>query len=86
MGCKSCMAKMYSMDEYGQVCNIVSKRGRKKKSDRKKSGLFQGLNLPMPGLKEREGGKKWRKKKVALHKIEPRSTDTNGYRSMIRLE
>ena len=29
----------------------------------------------MPGLKEREG------KKVALHRIEPGSTDTNGYRS-----
>ena len=80
MGCKSCMAKMYSMGEYGQVCNIVSKRGRKKRVTGKKWPL-PGTE-PMPG----GGGKKWRKKKVALHKIEPRSTDTNGYRSMIRLE
>ena len=44
----------------------------------------------MPGLKEREGEKRGKKeeekkKEVALHRIEPGSTDTNGYRP-IRLE
>ena len=36
----------------------------------------------MPGLKERDGekGGEKRRKKVALHRIEPGSTDTNGYR------
>ena len=36
--------------------------GGKKRSDRKKSGLFQALLNPMPGLKEREGGKEEEKK------------------------
>ena len=43
----------------------------------------------MPGLKERDGKKRGGKKKVALHRIEPGSSDitlriVNGYRPIIK--
>ena len=55
------------------------KEGEEKKQiiDRKKNWDLVEIE-PMPGLAERERGKKKRRKKKALHRFEPGSTDTKG--------
>ena len=67
-----------------------AKEGKKEKEDRNNIGIWWVLNH----LAEREREekkrrekkeKKEKKKKRALHRIEPGSTDTNGYRP-IRLQ
>ena len=57
------------------------RREGKKNNDRKK---YLGIE-PMPGLKvwlKEKGEKKRRRKTSALHRIEPGSTDTKGYRPL----